>query len=297
MTTGVFAGLSEPDHFLLKQYEDDDRRRPGLRRRQEAPDHLDRQGQPVRHQPRGEVTGELITSDKPDIVFGGMTPVVCTPVGSQCEANGVPCVTYGCPMEPGSIGMGGNPADPTKGFNWAYNVFFSVGGDLNPVYVGLLNLFQTNKKVACCWPNDPDGIATADTKTGMPPALEAAGYTVVNPGLFTQGTEDFSSIINKFKADGCECLVGHLEPAGLRELLEAVRTAGLQPQSDRHRPGHPGAARHGRRRRHRQRSLPRGLVGEDLALHVSRHGSHLPGHRRCLGRRRTRANPTPRLWA
>ena len=231
MTTGVFAGLSEPDPFLLDLYKKtigdglvcaDGKKHPVTWIVKDSQSDTNR---------ASEVTGELITSDKPDLVFAGMTPVVCPPVGSQCEANGVPCVTYGCPMEPWFISMGGNPAEPTKGFNWAYNVFFSVGGDLNPVYVGLLDLFQTNKKVACVWPNDPDGAATADAKTGMPPALEAAGYTVVNPGLFTQGTQDFSSIINQYKAEGCECLVGTWNPPDFANFWKQCVQQGFSPKA------------------------------------------------------------------
>jgi branched-chain amino acid transport system substrate-binding protein len=231
MTTGVFAGLSEPDSFLLDMYKTsigdglvcaDGKKHPVTWIVKDSQSDSNR---------AAEVTGQLITSDKPDLVFGGMTPVVNIPVGTQCESNGMPCVTYGCPMEPWFIGMGGNPADPTKGFNWAYNVFFSVGGDLNPVYIGLLNLIQTNKKVACVWPNDPDGTATADTKTGMPPALEAAGYTLVFPGLFTQGTEDFSSLINKFKAEGCECLVGTWNPPDFANFWKQCVQQGFSPKA------------------------------------------------------------------
>ena len=231
MTTGVYAGLSEPDNFLLALYKKtigdgligaDNQKHPITWVVKDSQSDTNR---------AAEVTGQLITSDKPDIVIGGMTPVVNIPVGQQCEANGVPSITYGCPMEPWFIGMGGNPATPTQGFKWAYNVFFSVGGDLDPVYIGLLNLLPTNKKVACLWPNDPDGTSTADEKTGMPPALKAAGYTIVNPGLFTQGTQDFSSAINKFKAEGCECLVGTWNPPDFANFWKQAIQQGFNPKA------------------------------------------------------------------
>ena len=81
------------------------------------------------------------------------------------------------------------------------------------------------------WPNDPDGTATADTTTGMPPALEAAGYTLVFPGLFTQGTEDFSSLINKFKAEGCECLVGTWNPPDFANFWKQCVQQGFSPKA------------------------------------------------------------------
>jgi branched-chain amino acid transport system substrate-binding protein len=227
MTTGIFAGLSEPDDFLLQQAEDtigdglvcaDGKKHPIKFIRKDG------QSDPNR---AAEVAGELITGDNPDIVFAGMTPVVNVPVGSQCEVNGVPCVTYGCPMEPWFFSMPN--ADPAVGFKWAYNVFWSIA-DLNAVYIGLFEKITTNKKVACLWANDPDGQATADPATGFTASLEPAGYTWVNPGLVTSGTEDFSSAINQFKAEGCECLTVLMDPPDFANFWKQAKQQGWIPK-------------------------------------------------------------------
>ena len=226
MTTGVFAGLSEPDDFLLAQAKEaigdgllcaDGKKHPINWVVKDSQSDTNR---------AAEVAGELITGDKPDIVFGGMTPVVNIPVGQQCEANGVPCVTYGCPMEPWFFGMGG---DPAVGFKWAYNVFWAIE-DLKAVYVGLINKISTNKVLACLWANDPDGVATADEKTGMPAAFGPAGYKIVNPGLFTQGTEDYSSLINQFKAEGCEALTALANPPDFANFWKQAKQQGFVPK-------------------------------------------------------------------
>ena len=69
MTTGVFAGLSEPDDFLLKVQDDaigdglvcaDGKKHPITWIVKDSQSDANR---------AGEVTGELITSDKPDIVL------------------------------------------------------------------------------------------------------------------------------------------------------------------------------------------------------------------------------------
>jgi len=226
MTTGVFAGLSEPDDFLLNQTKE------AIGDGLVCADGLkhpiswvvkDSQSDPNRS---AEVTGELITQDKPDIVFGGMTPVVNIPVAQQCEANGVPCVTYGCPMEPWFFGLGG---DPAVGFKWVYNVFWAIE-DLKAVYVGLCNKIPTNKVLACLWANDPDGVATADEKTGMPAAFIPEGYKVVNPGVFTQGTEDYSSLINQFKSEGCEALTALANPPDFANFWKQAKQQGFVPK-------------------------------------------------------------------
>ncbi len=226
MTTGVFAGLSEPDEFLLKQAKDaigdglvcaDGKKHPVSWVVKDSQSDSNR---------AAEVTGELITGTKPDIIFAGMTPVVNIPVAQQCEAAGVPAITYGCPMEPWFFGLNG---DPAVGFKWSFNVFWAIS-DLNAVYIGLLNKIQTNKKVACVWANDPDGIATADEAMGFPAALKEAGYSWINPGLVTNGTEDYSSLINKFKADGCECLTALLNPPDFANFWKQAKQQGFVPK-------------------------------------------------------------------
>ena len=226
MTTGIYAGLSEPDGFLLDQAKAaigdglvcaDGKKHPITWIVKDSQSDSNR---------AAEVTGELITSDKPDAVFAGMTPTVNIPVAQQCEANGVPCITYGCPAEPWFFGLGG---DPAVGFKWTYNIFWAIS-DLNAVYMGLFDKVPTNKKVACLWANDPDGIATADEKTGFPSAMKAAGYTWVNPGVFTSGTEDFSSVINKYKAEGCECLTALANPPDFANFWKQAKQQGFVPK-------------------------------------------------------------------
>ncbi|MBN1629836.1 MAG: ABC transporter substrate-binding protein, partial [Thermoleophilia bacterium] len=226
MTTGMYAGLSEPDDFLLQQAKDaigdglvcaDGKKHPITWIVKDSQSDSNR---------AAEVAGELITGDKPDIVFAGMTPTVNIPVGQQCEANGVPCITYGCPMEPWFFGMGG---DPAVGFKWVNNVFWAIA-DLNAVYIGLFNKLPTNKKVACLYANDPDGIATADEATGFPSALKEAGYTWLNPGLVTGGTEDYSSVINQFKAEGCECLSALMNPPDFANFWKQAKQQGWIPK-------------------------------------------------------------------
>jgi branched-chain amino acid transport system substrate-binding protein len=227
MTTGVFAGLSEPDQFLQAKAEEaigeglvcaDGKKHPIKFIVKDSQSDSNR---------AAEVTGQLITSDNPDVIFAGMTPVVNIPVGQQCEANGVPCVTYGCPMEPWFFGMGG---DPAVGFKWVYNVFWGINTDLNPVYIGLFEKVPTNKKVALLYANDPDGAATADEETGFPSALEPAGYTWVNPGLVTNGTEDYSSVINQFKSEGCECLSALMNPPDFANFWKQAKQNGFVPK-------------------------------------------------------------------
>jgi len=51
------------------------------------------------------------------------------------------------------------------------------------------------------WPNDADGNAI---RQNLGPLLAKAGYTVVDPGAYTDGTNDYSSMIARLKSEQCE---------------------------------------------------------------------------------------------
>ena len=51
------------------------------------------------------------------------------------------------------------------------------------------------------WPNDADGNAIRES---LGPLLKKAGYTIVDPGAYSDGTNEYSSQIAKFKAEDCE---------------------------------------------------------------------------------------------
>jgi branched-chain amino acid transport system substrate-binding protein len=229
MTTGSFASLSEPDDYLLKYYGDaigdgvvagDGKKHPVKWIVKDSQSDANR---------AGEVAGQLITSDKVDIIMAGMTPVVCNPVSDQCEANGMPEVSYGAPWQAWYFRDATRAKDPTLGYKSVYHIFWGIE-DLEAVYFALWNGVQTNKIVACLWANDPDGVATSDKATGFPPEMEKAGYKVVNPGLFTNGTEDFSSTINQFKSAGCEVLTVLATPPDFANFWKQAYQQGFHPK-------------------------------------------------------------------
>jgi len=148
--------------------------------------------------------GELILDEQVDLMIAIATPEMINPVADQCEANGVPCLSTLAPWQPYFLGRGG---DPAVGFDWTYHFFWGAE-QLVGVFVEMWDSVQTNKKVGLLCPNDPDGNALADPKTGFPAGAEAAGYTVVDPGRFQVLSDDFSSIIGQFKSEQVEIVVG-----------------------------------------------------------------------------------------
>ncbi len=197
--TGPLAGFGETDPFILslvrKALE------PGLtingRKYSVEIVGKDTQSDPVR---AGQLAKQLIESDKVNLMLSTSTPEVVNPVADACEAAGVPSLSTVMPWEAFYFGRGAKPGQPSP-FKWSY--LFSFGAhDFFNCYVSQWDgPVKTNKKVAVLYPNDADGNGI---RNHLAPALTKAGFTIVDPGGYEDGTTDFSSQIAKFKAENCE---------------------------------------------------------------------------------------------
>ena len=174
------------------------------------------------------VAQSLILDDDVDLILVGDTPDIVNPVADTCEANQVPCISSLAPWQPYFFGRKG---DPKKGFKWTYHFFWGLE-DVIAVFLDMWSQIPTNKTVGGIFPNDPDGNAWGDKKLGFPPPLKTAGYTIVDPGRFPDGNDDFSSQIAKFKARKAADRHRRSDPPGLHDLLDPGAAAGL-PAEDR----------------------------------------------------------------
>ena len=156
----------------------------------------DTQSDPAR---AGQLAKELIDRNVIDIMLVTSTPEVVNPVADACEAAGVPCLSTVMPWEAWYFGRGAKPGGPSP-YKWTYHFSFGVKNFLDS-YVSNWKTIATNKKVAVLYPNDADGNAI---RAHLIPDLQKAGYTIVDPGGYEDGTTDYSAQIAKFKAGRCE---------------------------------------------------------------------------------------------
>ena len=106
------------------------------------------------------------------------------------------------PWEAWYFGRGAKPGAPSP-FKWTYHFGFGVG-EFYKTYVSLWSgSVETNKKVGVLYPNDADGNAIREH---LAPELAKAGFTIIDPGPYEDGTTDYSAQIAKFKAEHCEIL-------------------------------------------------------------------------------------------
>jgi len=224
--TGPIAAFGEADNFILA----------GVRKVFEAglkigdkthPIEIlvkDSQSDPNR---AAEVAADLILQDGIDLMVVASTPETTNPVSDQCEVNGVPCISTVAPWQPWFIGRGGVPG--TTEFKWTYHFFWGLE-DIIGVFLNMWNSQSTNKVIGGMWPNDGDGLAWSSPEVGFPPALQAAGYTIVDPGRYENLKDDFSAEISLFKEKGVEIVTGVMIPPDLGTFLTQAAQQGFKPK-------------------------------------------------------------------
>ena len=174
-----------------------------------------------------DVAAELILKSGIDLMLVGSTPENTNPVSDQCELNGVPCISTTCPWQPWFFGRGG---DPKKGFDWAFHFFWGLE-DIIAVFTNMWKDLPTNKVVGLLLANDGDGNAWGDEKLGLPPALKAKGFTVVDPGRYQPFQADFSAQIAAFKKAKVEIVCGVPTPPDFKNFWTQARQQGFKPKA------------------------------------------------------------------
>jgi len=172
-----------------------------------------------------QVTAELINQDGVDIVMAAGTPDIVNPVADTCEANATPCITDNAPWQPYYLGRQKDPANPVP-FEWTYHFFWGLE-DVSAVFQDIWSQVPTNKKVGGLFPNDPDGQAWSGN---FPDLVKDNGYTINNPGLYPNGTQDFSAQISSYKKNGDEIVMGVPIPPDFTTFWKQAKQQGFNPK-------------------------------------------------------------------
>jgi branched-chain amino acid transport system substrate-binding protein len=182
----------------------------------------DTQSDPAR---AGQLAKDLINNQGIDMMLTTSTPETVNPVADACEAAGVPCLGTIVPWEAFYFGRGAKPGAPSP-FKWTY--LFSFGtGTFAKTYLSMWPQIETNKKIGVMYPNDADGNAI---RGALAPLLEQAGYTIVDPGPYEDGTTDYSAQIQKFKDEGVEIFNSFPIPPDFAAFWRQAAQQGLTKQ-------------------------------------------------------------------
>lgn len=166
-----------------------------------------------------DLTQKLIQEDGVDLILARHTPETVNPVLSVCERFEIPCVSTDAPMD---AVMAEGPYD------WSFHGHW----DLQTMYECYSSMWKTagfgeGTKVGLFFANDADGVAWNSIFTQQIPA---DGFTLVDPGMFPANTQDFSEIIQKFKAEGVEILAGTATNPDFSTLWKQCKQMGFEPK-------------------------------------------------------------------
>jgi len=192
--TGAASGFGEPDPYVIGLAQKAFANGLNIGGTQYDVQIIDKDSQSAPAQ-AAKVAGDLIHGSNVDLILATSTPESVNPVADASEAAGVPYITTVVPWEAWYFGRGAK--DPTKS-PFKYGIHFCFGvANFFDAYTHLWPQVKTNKVVGVMWPNDADGNAI---RSALGPLLKKAGYTVVDPGAYQDGTTDYSAQIAKFKA-------------------------------------------------------------------------------------------------
>ena len=224
--TGALAGFASGDNFVVDTIRSTSAYKSGFKvgsKRYTVEIIVkDSQSDPNR---ASQVTSDLILQNHADLVVTSSTPETTNPVATVCETQGVPCVSTVVPWEAWYFPRQADPKNPQP-FKFTTMYFFGVesfGGCFIPMW----DRIPTNKIVAGQWPNDPDGSAFRGAWPGM---AKAAGYTMVDGGAYADGTTDYTSMINKFKAHDCEIFTNAPLPPDFNTFWKQAAQQGFKPK-------------------------------------------------------------------
>jgi branched-chain amino acid transport system substrate-binding protein len=169
---------------------------------------------------------DLILQDKVDLLLAASLPNVTNPVADQADANGVPCITTGCPWQAYFFGRN---RKPPNGVASAYHFFWGLE-DVFASYLALWDGAATNKIVGGLFADDFDGDVWLDPQRGLPPALAGAGYTLHVAARYETTNDDFTPQIALFKQIGAEIVVGNMLPPDFATFWSQAAQQDFRPK-------------------------------------------------------------------
>jgi len=190
------------------------------------------------------LTEDMILNDKIDfLIKGHTTPALVAPAAMVCDRYHIPNLAGGCPMEP-FMGLRGS-SDTGWPYTWVIGLSFATPapeGDYRygkPGYTmvdawksGLDKVVdQTNKVAGAFATNDPDGNGWYGL---LPATLKSWGYDVVGVeqkiGMFPLDATDFSPMIEYWKDNDVETLIGIAPGPVFGNLWRNCHTLGFEPK-------------------------------------------------------------------
>ncbi|MDR1797447.1 MAG: ABC transporter substrate-binding protein [Clostridiales Family XIII bacterium] len=169
-----------------------------------------------------ELAAKLITEDQVDVLIARHTPDTGVPAATVAEQYGVPCIITDCPAG-AFFGVGDH--------YWS----FDAHADNPSYYEAYSGIWKAagyeagadNATIGWIFANDLDGTILAPEYKAL---AEADGYTVLDPGAYAAGTNDYSSLINQLKGAGIEVVFGVMSNPEFGTFWTQCQQLGYKPK-------------------------------------------------------------------
>lgn len=169
-----------------------------------------------------QVTSDAILNDGVTLIGASSSAANVIPVAAMADSLECPGIHYDVPGDAWAEAQ--KKAGGAYKYNWCT---WWVGKDLVDNFVKMWSLVPTNKVVGALWVNDADGMVFANALPGL---FKELGYTLVDPGRFEVGTEDFSAVISQFKKEGVELVCGMANPAEFSNYVKQCSQQSFRPK-------------------------------------------------------------------
>jgi len=167
------------------------------------------------------VAADLITREGVNLITAVHAPATVLPVASQAEKYHVPCVVTLCPF------LSWVDAGP---YEWVYMVFpAEVEICENAVQLIGKIINKTNGVIGTLYLNDADGKNFHDVTVKR---LRELGYAkkIVDPGFIALDTKEFGSIIETFRREKVEIIVGNVRSTEFLAFWRQCHEMGYIPK-------------------------------------------------------------------
>lgn len=176
----------------------------------------------------GSIATELVMRERCNLVLAQDGDGAAA-IGELADTRGVPTISTMVPWEGWFFPRGGNPASET-GFPYSFH-FFSGAAEIQANLVEMMARVAPGAKVGTLYLDNPAGQGLAHPEFGLPAAIAKAGLTEVPAGFFQQQTNDFSSQIAQFVAEGVQAVSGFMFPNHFIPFWNQAAQAGLKPKA------------------------------------------------------------------
>lgn len=167
-------------------------------------------------QQAGEAAQKLIRQGV-DIMIVSNTADTVSPVSAACERAGIACISVDAPAS--AWAMGGP-------YQNSWHTFFDNEREML-CFLDAWEQVDTNRVIGLITANDGEGV---EITTFITDFAAAKGYTIVDPGRYSIGAEDYSRFIKVFAQTECDIILGVMNTVDFSAFWSQCMESGYRPK-------------------------------------------------------------------